>query len=819
MAGILLENVIGLPSPMLIAFCILISILLVGYWKSQQRLWFLLLLCLLLGGWRARSASPYEDPQALARLVNPRNPLKIQLHGTVSEEPKVQGQARRLIIEVSEISLNNGRRWLSAHGEIEVQTRGLLFEDPYAPNYGDSVQISGKLQAPQPDSQMTIQASMAFPRIQVQAHGGNPVLGTLYHLRILLATTITQDLPQPEAALMIAILLGLRTPALAPFSPAFNVTGTAHLIVPSGFKVTILSGLVGTVTNHLPGQVPQHRYLPGQLQQRTRRQLLQTGLIVLSIAVYTVVSGAGPAALRAGIMGILLVLAPRLNRQYSIYTALGASAILISLQEPFVLWDAGFQRSQIGTLGIVLLTPTMQRLLHPLTRWPLGNHLSEIIAVTMAAQIATLPIFMISFHQLSFIAPIANLLTVPLLGICILQGICVCLAGLIHQNPGILCGWMAWPVLWYILKIVQICAKLPGAYIELDTFSAPLAWSYYGVLGLCTFWLLWRWPKKDAQKQHDQSLILRRVWRLAQVGASGLAILSTGVFAALDHGPEQVTISFLRVGAVGKPPQGEAILIRTPDKKTVLIDGGNDPASLAEALNTQFPPWQHNLDLVILTAPGQEELNGLIDIVSRYRVGAAVDMGMLHPSQNYTLWRHQLAQSGIPYLKVSQGMNWQIGRYMQFQVLSPKGQLHKSSQEAEDNALILRLHTVSTDLMLLGEAAYSTTAMQTLLTQTSSEIVQSSIIQYVDHPNKTFPQSLRNLLQMVHPSLLLVTPAVPHKSKIIDPKLQQDTSNALTYFETDQSIQVLRTASNGTIHILINSAGWKLISNDRDGSL
>src|SRR5438067_2096740 len=101
-------------------------------------------------------------------------------------------------------------------------------------------------------------------------------------------------------------LLSLRTPALKPLIPFFNETGTAHLIAPSGFKVTVLAGMVITSTRWLyekRGTEKMHM-LPAQKRGNLRRWLA-TALTITSIAAYTILNGAGPAALRAGMMGIL----------------------------------------------------------------------------------------------------------------------------------------------------------------------------------------------------------------------------------------------------------------------------------------------------------------------------------------------------------------------------------------------------------------------------------------------------------------------------------------------------------------------------------
>ncbi len=142
-------------------------------------------------------------------------------------------------------------------------------------------------------------------------------------------------------------------------------------------------------------------------------------------------------------MGVILALAPRINKIYNVYTALAFAALFMSMHNPFILWDVSFQLSFLGTLGIVMLTPMFQRLFSPLERVPFSHTIVEISAVTLAAQIATLPIIALTFNQISFIAPITNMLTVPLLGILLTVGLLLCGLGLLYAPLGIFCGWVA----------------------------------------------------------------------------------------------------------------------------------------------------------------------------------------------------------------------------------------------------------------------------------------------------------------------------------------------------------------------------------------
>ncbi len=830
LAGMVLDSLLLLPSFALLIGAGAAVVLVMLLWRDGQgRLIMLIILCLLLGAWRYALVSPVNDPHAISAFIGAG---KLSVRGSVVAEPALQGRSRVLLVEVSSESNNGGNSWQDAHGQIQVETSGALIEDPYGADYGDNVELQGKLQPPLAYSPPGVFAAMTFPGISVDSTGGNPIIAALYHLRETLAGIIAQSLPQPQAALLIAILLGLHTAALGPLANAFKVTGTVHLIVSSGFKVTILSGLADRSTRWLYGRQngqPQGaeilrraqddsavlRLLPGQKRREGWRRWLATSLVIGSIAAYTILSGAGPAAVRAGIMGILLVVAPRLGRIYNIYTALALAALLMSMFDPFVLWDVGFQLSLLGTLGIVLLTPLFQRLLHPIEYIPFGHHVAELIAVTLAAQTATLPILALTFQEISLIAPVANVLTVPLLGALILLGVVVCATGLLFAPLGMICGWVAWPLLWYTGNIIMWCSMLPGAYLAnpgaylgVGDLSGELEWAYYGILALLTGMALRRWPRQQMNGITPPPLLSRRTWRMIQLGAALLMILATGTTALAARPDGRLTITFLSVGPAGQVAQGEAILIHTPDGKTILIDGGLDATSLGQELDSRLPFWQRSLDVVMLTTTRPDHMAGLQDIVSRYQVGEVLDAGMLHPSSGYALWRRTIAERGLHYVQVRQGATIAVGTQVKLQVLSPTSPLHKGSNEVFDNSLVVRLVTPGLRVLLLGATALSKFALSGLVTNIDPGYLQANVVQLVGESSKAFPPELSTVLQAAHPVLVVITPAslTPKQRKAGETTVLP--ASILAFGTT--SLQVVQTAQSGTQEIISSGNGWSM---------
>ncbi len=808
-AGILFAYAVQVPVLALLVGASAALLFLFPLWHvTQYRLIMLLIACLLLGAYRYTLVSPKSDPHAVSRYVN----NNVTLQGTVADEPKVQGRGRTLVISVTKLLEDGTTSWQDVDGQLSVQTLGTLIEDLYGANYGDSVEIQGKLQTLQSPSAPNIFASMAFPRITVHQNEGNPIIAFFYSLRVRLATIIEQSLPQPYAALLIAILLSLHTPALKPLIPAFNATGCAHLIAPSGFKVTIMAGLIITSTRRLyEKQKSAGKLLPAQ-RRGNWRQGLVTLCVLLAIFAFTLLSGAGSAALRAGIMGALLVIAPRIGRVYNIYSALALAALLLSIADPFVLWDSGFLLSFIGTLGIVLLSPFFQFYLRFLSQFPFGGHITEVLAATLAAITATLPLVAVDFHEVSFIAPLTNILTVPLLGLLLVLGIVLCIAGLLFLPLATLIGYVAWPFLFYVKTVILWSFNVPYAYLSVGTLDAGISWLYYAFLLLGIYGIQQRLKLTALTMEHVPLFSWsKRTRLLLQCGIALLIIAATGTTAFATQPDGRLTITFLAVGPSQQPSQGEAILIRTPDGKTVLIDGGPDATSLSQELDSRLPSWQRTINAVILTSPRAEHLAGLQDIVSRYAIDEVIDAGMLHPSAAYALWRRTIRERALHYLSVTQGVTLHIGTQVMLQILWPPTPLHKGVDEIRDNSLVVRILTTNFSLLLLGAAAQSQYALAGLMTTIPLNHLRASIVQVIGEDHKPFPTELMGVLQLVRPSLLVITPgALSAKARkqgqtsiiALPPELAQ--RNALL------RLQVMQTAQVGMLEIDSSGGDWSI---------
>jgi competence protein ComEC len=745
-----------------------------------------LLLWLGLGAARASATSPAHDPLSIARFAHGGT---VQAQGEVAAEPDERGGSRTLTVRVSSITLSGGQAQ-PASGEVEATVYGP--GDWFAPAYGDTVLLTGALKPLDGSyAPVGVVARMSGARAHILARGGGvPLLAALYQWRVALAQAIERSLPEPEAALLIGILLGLKSPALRARLSLFIATGTIHLVVPAGLKVSLLAEMASRVTRRL-GAWPQ------------------AIVALVAVGAYAALGGGGPAAIRAAIMGALLALAPALGRSYNVYTALALAVLIMTGIEPALISDAGFQLTALATFALPLLTPGMQAallwLVGPLGKSRAAEVIAESLAVTLAAQAATIPVLALTFHEVSLVAPLANLLTVPLLAPLLVAGAALAAVAALGWAPLALgLAWIIWPALAWVNGVIVWAAGLPLAALSVAQAPAALAPLYYAALIGVVIAL---WPRLRAAQAtlgagrrgalsfgRRAVMVALALALLASLGASVPALAESGV-AHLD---------FLDVG-----PGGAAILLREPGGFTALIDGGPDGPALQSALAARLPFWRRSLDLVILTDPRAGVARGLEDAAAHFHIAYAVDAGMAHPSQEYLAYLDAMRRAGATRQQARADAAIHLASGATLTALAPPQTLyppHESDTPASDD-LILRLDTPGLSALFLGAAdSYALDALAG-----SGEPLAADVVELALPRGAALDLSgpLGAVLAAAHPRVIIIcdspAPALKGSPAVLAGMGPSDEQAAAAL-----GASVYRISADGAIALSGGSHGWSL---------
>ncbi|MBP9072271.1 MAG: ComEC/Rec2 family competence protein, partial [Caldilineaceae bacterium] len=398
-----------------------------------------LLVCLLAGVARYAShpTAPCITSQDLAFYNEPAQSgfaptgESVTVTGMINSYPLRQDTQQRLDVRVDSLKIDGSER--PVHGQLRLTT-GLATQVIY----GQPVRITGILSDPPQFEDFDyraylarkgVQSLMQRPRITPleTPNQGSRLKRTLYALRARSESLLNRLLPEPYAALANGMLLGIESGIPDDLYDQFNLTGTSHVIVISGSNVALVAGVLMAIFQRVLGR---------------RRSILPT---LAGIGLYALLVGGDAAVLRAALMGGLFVWATAINRPSTALVSLGAACGAMTVVNPLMLWDVGFQLSSAATAGLILFTPGLTQ---AVGRWLPGfsggfltsgflaqsgvasaakgvlqGLFQDGLIVTLAANVTTLPLVVFYFGRLSLISLLTNILILPVQPLIMFGGI------------------------------------------------------------------------------------------------------------------------------------------------------------------------------------------------------------------------------------------------------------------------------------------------------------------------------------------------------------------------------------------------------------
>ncbi len=611
-----------------------------------QRLLFASVMMFALGAARGLGARTVISPDHVAFYNDLK--AKVTLTGVVSGFPDVRDRYVGLRVEAEAISVGSDAEAEPVSGQV------LVWASRYRRwTYGDRVRAYGRLETP-PEfesfsykaylARQDVHSLMASPWIERNGQGeGNWFLAKVYTLRARAYDLVMTILPDPEASLLAGILLGLERSIPPDVLQDFNATGTSHIIAISGFNITIIAGLFTRFFGRAFGAKAG------------------AWTAALAIAAYTILVGAEAAVVRAAVMGGLALLARQLGRESHGLSALAVAAMAMTVADPDVLWDVGFQLSFAATLGLVVYAD-------PLIRWfvraasnfmeetrakSLAGPVGEFVLYTLAAQITTLPLVAYYFQRFSLVSWIANPVILPLQPALMVLGGLAVLGGMIWLPLGQVLAWVAWPLPALTVRLVAFFAQWPLASLPLGRISWLAVAAYYVLLFGGTRFL--------------RSLAARvpvlQGARIPQALIVVFLALGSGLAwrAYADRPDGRLHVVVLDVGA------GDAVLIESPTGRFVLIDGGSSPIALSDALGRRLPVFRRHIDWLVVGATQREQVAGLAGVAERFSISQVIVAGppggraFMHLMESLTDHGRPIHEArGKPVLDLGGGASLQI---------------------------------------------------------------------------------------------------------------------------------------------------------------
>ncbi|MDR1183911.1 MAG: DNA internalization-related competence protein ComEC/Rec2 [Coriobacteriales bacterium] len=555
-----------------------------GVTRARGRRWlratFLLLMSATLGLATGMGfwVSADERAQAIAAVVAKRPQELCEL--TILEDPKqgVISMTSLAALEVTGVGHTKVRVFWDSEQEPRALGTHLVAHVEFKPLTETQAFLHQK----------GVFGSVSLKNIEVKGTGfpATP-LGAIHafreHNRLLLA-----DFEGEGSALLRGVLLGDTTELdQAEAGRAFKVTGLSHLVAVSGSHLVVIALLITWLIRSLGV-----------------RRSIEVTLVTLLLVSYVFLTGLQPSAIRACVMAFIASMATFAGRRGHIPSALATAAVGMLLLSPPTAFSVGFWLSVFAVFGLTIFCPLVSRYLAcllphldthaPPTRGKAWHRVRRMVrralidplALTITAQMATLPITAPLFATVSLVSPLANLLVTPFITLLVGAGIAaLCLMPLLGPlgtlTLSFLCG-----VAEISISLATWCAQLPHACLPVSLSLAPAV--FCALLAAALIYRLWPQPSRKRS--------------LLSISSFALVSLLLSASTLLPAAPQ---IVMLDVG------QGDAILIRE-GSANVLIDTGQSDATLLRALARQRVG---RLDAVIVTHL-DEDHTGALDALS-----------------------------------------------------------------------------------------------------------------------------------------------------------------------------------------------------------
>ncbi|MFQ5707628.1 MAG: DNA internalization-related competence protein ComEC/Rec2 [bacterium] len=768
-AGFLAGRYFDFPVPLLILltfFPLLVAFIL---WYSDKGHALLIELCLAaglvgLGIVRYELTAGYFPANHISKFTHLQQPVAVS--GLVVKYPERRLNKTNLTVASQEIFAR--QRVFSTAGRILVS----LPFDTTSIQYGDEVLIRGLLRLPRDrrnpgefDYRAYLQSQGVFAVINLSrvhqikvlssGHGSWFVRQWVLPVKSYLDTFV-ERLPPREAALLRGLMIGERGEIPPPLKEAFAKLGVIHILAVSGlhvgFVMLIFMAFFGIVRLPYPARV------------------LGT---LLCLLFYAYLTNLKPPVVRASVMGGLLLLGTALERKTDVFNTLSLAALVILIFNPLELFQSGFQLSFAAVASIVYLYPrlkafgTVQGIFKQCGRHPMVRYLLELLLVSAAAFLGTLPFTVLYFNRLPNFSLLANLVVVPL-AFCGLASTAV--AATVHLLlPGLAQIYLAaaWFFIHTMLEFVEWASALPGASWQIYRLPWTLAFGYFIALILIS----------NIQHRKTKFLLL----------CSALLLANLLVWNSAAGNAHDLQVIFFDVG------QGDAALLTLPDGRHLMVDGGPRGRNY-DAGKWVIAPYLkregiEKIDALVLSHADTDHLGGFPYILRHFQVNQVWDNGLGKHSRIYRDYLGLVDSLHIRRRILSAGDVVADFEPVQILVLHPcENFLRDKNVPINDASLVLKVSYGEEDLLFLGDVEMDAEHQIAKY----GDLLASEVVKVAHHGSKT--SSSPELLKQIQPRLAIISVGemnkFGHPSAEVLARLSQNHAKIL---RTDRDAAVILT--------------------------
>ncbi len=584
---------------------------------------------------------------------------------------------------------------------------------------------------------------------------------TVFTIRKLIDQRIKQLYNKDAAALLKGILLADRSDIDYNIKNSFVNSGVIHVLAVSGLHV----GFIITI----------FFLLFGRLDIRLKFVLTSFGIIL-----FLIITGGHASVFRASTMAIVLLIAKLSNRSTNGFNSIAIAGFILLLINPTEIFNPGFQLSFSAVLSILIIYPIFSKLLSEYNFNIIVKNILLFFAVSLAAQLGTLPFTIIYFEKISLISLLANLLVIPTIGIIVaiaILSLLVSIISILFATFFASANMLIIKVLYYSLTNIS---NLSFSFLPIYNFSFFDGIIFYTFLGILIF----------SFKSFERKILL--------IPITGLTIWSIINFMSLDDTkllPDgELSIVAIDVG------QGDGFLIKFPDNTTALIDAGNATQYFDVGERIIEPLIKRlglgKIDYAFISHLDADHYAGSIYLINNNYIDT-VFKPYDPMSITDSIYQDYLTANNIPYFFYTESKK-EIGGCSLYFLNDTTNSTYKNFDKNNKSGII-KLVYGKNSFLFVGDAEIEA---EELLIEKYSSFLKSDVLKIGHHGSKTSTIDL--FLDFVNPRIGIISAGIMNKFK--------HPAKSVIKKLNDRNIKIFRTDRDGAVILTSDGKQIKFIN-------
>ena len=695
----------------------------------------------------------------------------INVEGIIVSNQEEREYKNRYKLKV--LTVNDSDSYKSTQIYIEVK-KDIKFQ------YGDKVVLQGEfLKGSEQrntggfDYQLYLKSINIYGTLKVENYqkifsdNVNGIDKSIHAIKIAVSENIEKILEEREGQIVKGLILGDTTDLEEELKEKFQIANISHVLAVSGMHIIYI--IIGI-------EIVFKKWLG----KRDVKYVIMIGLLF-----YMSITGFTSSIVRAGIMGMMNLIAFLVYRKNDIWTSIAISLGIILIQNPYAITGVGLQLSYLGTMGIILFHKNVKQYFDNLKFiknnirikrnkriFKIIENLKDILSVTLSAQLMILPIMLYHFNVIGIYFIITNILVSIIIGPIMFLSIIFIFSSFIHLK---LSQFISIFLSFGIKVLIQISdlANLPFSKIYIGTPSILLIIIYYIIIFTNNqIYMIYSAKYLNGTKRRVKNLIAlmkyklyekkKKIWKTYQKILKEknikLCILKTYKWiiliiflSGICQFQQKLKIHFLDVG------QGDSCFIITPNHKTILIDGGGSTSNSFDVGKDTIIPYlldrgYTKINYVFISHFDQDHVGGILPVLEELHIGQIFISPQAEKSENYETFSELVKQKNLKVKEVKAGDKIVIEDII-FQILWP---IEKQIEEnmLNNNAMVMKLQYKSFSMLFTGDIEEIAEKKILNLYKGNADKLNTTVLKVAHHGSKN--SSTEEFLKVVNSKVAII---------------------------------------------------------------